>query len=60
LDIPSSILTDGPNGIRLSLNMTGVGGMAEILDSEPAKCFLSAVAEASSRDVDLEHDVGAC
>jgi beta-glucosidase len=59
LGIPSIILTDGPNGIRLNLAMTGEGGEEEVLNSQPATCFPAAAAVSSSWNVDVAREVGA-
>lgn len=59
LGIPSIILTDGPNGIRLNLAMTGAGGFEDVLNSQPATCFPAAAAVSSSWNVELAREVGA-
>ncbi len=54
LDIPSVWLSDGPTGLRKSPRSDSIG----IGDSEPATCFPTASALASSWDRDLLETVG--
>lgn len=54
LDIPSIMVSDGPHGLRKSIQEED-GGM---LDSEKATCFPTASALASTWDVDLIEKVG--
>ena len=56
LDIPAIMCSDGPHGLRAQLKMPNQGGL---LDSEPATCFPTASAIASTWDPDLVRDVGA-
>ncbi len=55
LGLPPILLTDGPHGVRKA---TGRGA-AGLAITEPATCFPTAVALASSWNLELLHEVGA-
>ncbi len=55
LGIPSIVLTDGPNGVRLANPKAGIDALNRSL---PATCFPTAPALAATWDVDLIRQVG--
>ena len=55
LNIPSMIMSDGPNGVR---RQAGAGDHLGLNESLPATCFPTAATVASSRDPALGEEIG--